>query len=150
MVGEDYFAGNFFELWETDHRNRIRNRRSKNKTRTRARIRRSSRQLQRSRRRSKLELSKICEKEAATSRYLLRGGLFLDYFAGIFVFAKAEEDGLAEVVVAGPFGEAHLADQGGLDPFAEAHLGGADDAAAFGKVGEGSFVRADFLEAIVE
>ena len=40
------------------------------------------------------------------------GGGFLDYFGGGFVFAEAEEGGLAELVVGGPGGEADLGDEG--------------------------------------
>ena len=47
---------------------------------------------------------------------------FADYFARFFVIAEAEESGLTEVVVAGPFGEADLADEFWVEPGAVLHL----------------------------
>ncbi len=41
---------------------------------------------------------------------------FADDFGGGFVFAEAEEGGLADEVVGGPGGEADLGDEGGADP----------------------------------
>ena len=45
-----------------------------------------------------------------------------DYFERILVFAKTEKDRLPQVAVTCPFGETHLAYEGGLNPLAEAHL----------------------------
>src|SRR6266481_3319448 len=44
-------------------------------------------------------------------------------FFGVFVFAKAQERRLAEVMVASPLGEADLANEFGLQPRATPHLG---------------------------
>src|SRR5947209_7438748 len=41
---------------------------------------------------------------------------FATDFAGGFVFAEADEDGLAEVAIPGPFAELDLADQAGFQP----------------------------------
>ena len=46
-----------------------------------------------------------------------------DFFR-VFVVANTEEGGLAEVVVASPFGEADLANEFGLEPGATPHFGG--------------------------
>jgi len=59
--------------------------------------------------------------------YLVRLVLFrllANDFFGVFVFAKAEERRLAEVIVACPFGEANLANEFGLQPDATPHLRG--------------------------
>ena len=53
------------------------------------------------------------------------GGGFAPDFAGVLVFAEAEEGGLAELLIGGPGGEADLGDQGGLNPDGSAFgLGG--------------------------
>jgi hypothetical protein len=44
------------------------------------------------------------------------GGGFARYLVGGFIFAEAEEGGLAEEVVGGPCGETDLGDEDGTDP----------------------------------
>ena len=68
-----------------------------------------------------------------------RGGGLLDDLGGGFVFAEAEEGGLAELVVRGPGGEADLGDEGGSDPDGSA-------AGFGGGLLEGGFVRLQGFE----
>lgn len=79
---------------------------------------------------------------------------FTGHFFGLFVFAQAEEGGLAEVVVAGPFGEADFANELRIKPGAVFHFGGGEAAAEaagfFREIHEGAIGPGEFLKFLVE
>ena len=79
---------------------------------------------------------------------------FAGDFFGLFVFAEAEEGGLAEVIVAGPFGKADFTDEFGIEPDAAFHFGGGESATEaagfFGKIHEGAIGPGKFLKFLVE
>ena len=68
-----------------------------------------------------------------------------------FVVPQAEKHGMAQSAIAGPFGEADLANQYRQQPRAAAHLGAAQAVLTpGGKVDKRAYCRRDFLKPLVK
>ena len=76
--------------------------------------------------------------------------LFAHDFSGLLILTQPEESRLAQMMVAGPFGKADLANQLWFDPLATAHLSGRKSSAASGssfrKICEGTIGLSHFLK----
>src|SRR4051812_34245629 len=97
--------------------------------------------------------ARIARTLARTSkRQLCR--FFAGDFLGRFVFAHSEEGGLAQVAVAGPFGEANFADEFWVEPGAAFHFGGGEAAAKaagfFREIHEWAIGPSQFLELLMK
>jgi hypothetical protein len=79
---------------------------------------------------------------------------FAGDFFGLLVFAQAEEGGLAQMIVARPFGEADFANELGIEPGAAFHFGGSQAAAEaagfFREIHKRAIGPGEFLKFLVE